>query len=154
MFLPILLTNFLMNFFDELFWWILLTNLINEFFDEFFWRIFLTNFLTYNLSTIASFRIGVPSILLLKMLPEALSMTLPSLVFSALPNKWNLQIYCFSLFIGRNVFQSTLQVRFMVRKFNSSFLVLKLMVTKKDNFSICGRGFKFSTPKNIRRFDQ
>ena len=93
-------------------------------------------------------------VFLLKMFPEALSMTLPSLVFSALPNKWNLQIYCFSLFIGRNVFQSTLQVRFMVRKFNSSFLVLKLMVTKKDNFSICGRGFKFSTPKIIRRFDQ
>ena len=55
------LTNFflLTNFFDEFYWRI--------FFDEFFWRIliFRKNFLTYNLLTIASFRIGVSSILFL-----------------------------------------------------------------------------------------
>ena len=51
------------NFFDEFFWQIFLTNFFDKFFDELFWRIFLTNFLTYNLLTIASFRIGVPLIL-------------------------------------------------------------------------------------------
>ena len=42
------------KFFDELF-----SNFFDEFFDEFF-----DKFLTYNLLTIASFRIGVRSILL------------------------------------------------------------------------------------------
>jgi hypothetical protein len=47
-------------FFWQIFWQILLTNFVDEFFDEFFFGRFL---LTYNLLTIASFRIGVPSIL-------------------------------------------------------------------------------------------
>ena len=74
------------DFSEEFFWPIFLTNeffdeIFDEIFDEFFWRIFLSNFLTnyfdeffddfffgrffftYNLLTIASFRIGVPSIL-------------------------------------------------------------------------------------------
>ena len=76
------LTNILDEFFDEFFWqideffwrisktnilmnsltnfWIFLMNFFDELFDK-----FLTNFLTYNLLTIASFRIGVPSILFL-----------------------------------------------------------------------------------------
>ena len=58
--------NFLVNFFSEFFWefldelfgWNFSLNFVGEFFEEFF-----GNFLTYNLLTIASFRIGVPSIL-------------------------------------------------------------------------------------------
>jgi hypothetical protein len=61
---------------DEFLWRIFVTNIC----DEFLWQIFVTNFcdefvwrfwffgrffLTYNLLTIASFRIGVPSILFL-----------------------------------------------------------------------------------------
>ena len=72
----------LMNFFDEIFWWIFLMNFfgrsfwrifLTKFFDDFFDEFLFTNFfeefffgrflLTYNLLTIASFRIGVPSIL-------------------------------------------------------------------------------------------
>ena len=49
------------------FWQIFLMNFLTKFFDEFFWRIFWQFFwpiiLTYTLLTIASFRIGVPSIL-------------------------------------------------------------------------------------------
>ena len=42
------------EFFDEVF-----DEIFDEFFDNFFWKIFMTS----NLLTIASFRIGVPSIL-------------------------------------------------------------------------------------------
>ena len=45
------------------FWRIFLTNFLTNLFDEIFDEFFLTNFLTYNLLIIASFRIGVPSIL-------------------------------------------------------------------------------------------
>ena len=77
-----ILTIFFDEVFDEFIWPIILTNflmdLLTNFFDEYFWRIcwriFLMNFLTifnflvdffltYNLLTVASFRIGVPSIL-------------------------------------------------------------------------------------------
>ena len=63
----------LKNLFDKFFWRVSLTSFFDKCLDEFFWQIFwqiflmnfwwifLTNFLTYNLLTIASFRIGVPS---------------------------------------------------------------------------------------------
>ena len=77
----IFLTNFFNEFFDDFFCWIFSKNffdelfwrtLLSNFFDEFIWRTLLTkmfdelfwqSFLTYNLLTIASFRIRVPSIL-------------------------------------------------------------------------------------------
>ena len=43
--------------------WRIFRRIFRRIFDEFFWWIFLMNFLTYNLWTIASFWIGVPSIL-------------------------------------------------------------------------------------------
>ena len=58
------LTIFLTILFDKFFWGIFLTNFFDEFFDEFFWRNFCQSFwqILY-LLTIASFRVGVPSIL-------------------------------------------------------------------------------------------
>jgi len=63
-------TDFFEGFFGRIFW----TDFFNGFFEEFFRRTFLKNFnfsedfLTYNLFTVASFRIGVPSILFLSIL--------------------------------------------------------------------------------------
>ena len=52
-------------FFDNFFRWIFSTNFFKNFFDELFGQILIFRkiFLTYNILTIASFRIGVPSIL-------------------------------------------------------------------------------------------
>ena len=64
--------------FDNFFWRIIWLFFFDKFFDKlFFWRIFFDNYfdeflffsrfcLTYNLLTIASFRIGVPSILFVR----------------------------------------------------------------------------------------
>ena len=62
-------------FFNEFFWQIFIMNYFEDFFDNFFWRFFLTKFFDkifvkvfwqfFSLLTIASFRIGVPSILFL-----------------------------------------------------------------------------------------
>ena len=74
-------------FFDKMFWRIFLTNSFGKLFEKIFFDEILINFdfrqifLTYNLSTVLSFRIGVPSILFFQKNSIITTLCQPNCVF-------------------------------------------------------------------------